>query len=196
MSISRWVPVLASGAIALAACGAGNPNPPGAAAGNVASKSEVPSVTFAPAREARVSAKPSGPISIAYQVIGKPVVGEPLAIDLRVSSAVAVGQVDISYRIGDPTALRLADSQPASTTLSHAIDDATGAQQVSVVPLREGRVYLNVSATVQTADGSVSTVSAIPIQVGGSGSLKLQENGKLHSDSEGNAVRVLQGSDK
>ncbi len=196
MSISRWVPVLSASAIALAACGAGNPNPPGAATSNVPGDSEVPSVTLAPATDAPASAKPGGPVSIAYQIIGKPLVGEPLAIDLRVRSALAVGQVDISYRIGDPTALRLADSQPASTTLSHTIEDGPGSQQVSVVPLREGRVYLNVAATVQTADGAVSTVSAIPIQVGGPGSHKMQENGKLHTDSEGNAVRVLQGSDK
>jgi len=39
-------------------------------------------------------------------------------------------------------------------------------QQVTVIPQREGRFYLNVSASMEIPDGTLSTVMAIPIQVG------------------------------
>ncbi len=56
--------------------------------------------------------------------------------------------------------------------------------------MREGRLDLNVSASVETENGSMSTVTAIPIQVGDA-PRTLQQNGQLATDEDGNAVRVL-----
>ena len=44
-----------------------------------------PSVTFTPENDGAAMASPSGPIQISYRIIGKPIVGEPLAIDLRIT---------------------------------------------------------------------------------------------------------------
>ena len=64
------------------------------------------------------------------------------------------------------------------------------AQQVTVIPQRDGRLYLNVGASVETESGSMSSTMAIPIQVG-SGARELQEDGELQLDENGEAVRVL-----
>ena len=46
-------------------------------------------------------------------------------------------------------------------------DSSSGAvQQLSVVPQREGRLYVNVSAEVQTPGGAMIRSMAIPINVG------------------------------
>ena len=63
-------------------------------------------------------------------------------------------------------------------------------QQVTIIPQREGRFYLNVSASYETEDGTMSTVTAIPIQVG-TGARELQEHGEVQVGEDGEAVRVL-----
>ncbi|NNC77970.1 MAG: hypothetical protein HKN77_08400, partial [Woeseiaceae bacterium] len=70
------------------------------------------------------------------------------------------------------------------------IESRPSAQQVTIIPMREGRLYLNVTASVETGNGSMSTVTAIPIQVGDA-PRTLEENGVLQKDAEGNSIRVL-----
>lgn len=184
--------VLAS--LCLAACG----NSPGdddaaTAAADVATK--APGVTFTPKGDTPVSGKPSGPITVAYRLIGKPVVGQPIAVDLRVMSTLEGKPVTLDYRVHDTTALMLAESQPRTTTLAASANrEGERAQQVTVIPMREGRLYLNVSASVDTENGTMSTVTAIPIQVGDA-PRKLQDNGVLSTDDQGDAVRVLPADD-
>lgn len=189
MALARTAfPALA--ALYLAACG-------NAADENRAATTEVdvattpPSVTFTPKGDTAPSGKPSGPITVAYRLIGKPVVGQPIAVDLRVMSTFAGKPVTLNYRINDTTALMLAESQPQSVTIAAGADEDGGrAQQVTVIPMREGRLYLNVSASVETEKGSMSTVTAIPIQVGDA-PRTMQENGTLKTDDKGDSVRVL-----
>jgi hypothetical protein len=136
--------------------------------------------------------KIGGPVSVSYQIIGQPVVGQPLAIDLRVTSALSGQPVRVDYRIVDASALRLADSQSPYATVAAGAEVTDGNEQVRVVPLREGRLYLNVAATVDTDEGSISTVTAIPIQVGNA-PREVRENGTLKTDENGDSVRVLSG---
>lgn len=151
---------------------------------------DAPIVTFTPKSDTMSAGKPSGPITIAYRVIGKPVVGQPVAIDLRVSSTLGPQPISIGYRINDATAMQLAKSQPETVSLAPNTEDRMGVQQVRIVPMREGRLYLNVSASIETENGSMSTVTAIPIQVGDT-PRTLGENGELQTDAEGNQIRVL-----
>ncbi len=126
----------------------------------------APEVTFKPASGDSATVKPGGPVAISYRVIGQPIVGQPVAVDLQFSSALRPQAITVSYRINDETALQFPDAQPARVSLAALADDTFSAQQVTVVPLREGRLFLNVSATVETENGSMSSVTAIPIQVG------------------------------
>ncbi len=147
-----------------------------------------PSVTFTPENDDAATGKPSGPITISYRIIGKPIVGETVAIDLRIASTLEDQPFNVSYRINDVTAMRLPESQPARVAVVPNIGEKYSAQQVVVIPLREGRLYLNVAAEFDSGNGSMSTVTAIPIQVGG-GARKLQENGIVTTDENGEVIR-------
>ena len=149
-----------------------------------------PAVTFTAENNTAATGKPSGPIQISYRIIGKPIVGEPLAIDLRITSTLEDQPFNVSYRINDVTAMRLPESQPASVAVVPNIGEDFTTQQVIVIPLREGRLYLNVAAEFDTGDGTMSTVTAIPIQVG-SGTRVLQENGVVMTDENGELIRSL-----
>ena len=149
-----------------------------------------PSVTFTPENDEAAMASPSGPITISYRIIGKPIVGKTLAIDLRIASTLEDQPFNVSYRINDVTAMRLPESQPATVAVVPNMGEDFSAQQVVVIPLREGRLYLNVAAEFDTDNGSMSTVTAIPIQVG-SGARELQQNGIVTTDENGEAIRSL-----
>ena len=136
--------------------------------------------------------KPGSPYSVNYRIIGTPIVGSPVTVNLRVESNQGTQPLNLDYRINDATSMILAESQPASVRMEPAGDDAAFTQQVTVIPQREGRFYLNVSAYFETVDGTMSTVTAIPIQVG-VGSRELQPHGEVQTDENGEAVRVLSG---
>ena len=153
-------------------------------------KGNAPAVSFTPEGEAAPAGKPSAPITVSYRIIGKPVVGQPVAVDLNVSSTLGPQPITMHYRINDASAMQLAQSQPERITIAPDEINDRGVQQVTVIPMREGRLYLNVSASVETEDGSMSTVTAIPIQVGDA-PRELLEHGEVQTDEDGNTIRVL-----
>lgn len=129
--------------------------------------------------------KPSAPIVLGYEVLGKPIVGLPVAINITVAAADDVGPVTVDYSINDTSALAFQEGQVERLELRDARDG--GLQQVAVVPQREGRLYLNVSAEVQTAGGSMIKSMAIPIQVG-SAPQQPRTNGELKTGPDGETV--------
>jgi len=152
--------------------------------------------TAAPAKpspETAHTVKPLGPVQISYRIVGTPIVGQPVAIELQVQSVLGPQAVTLSYRINDATAMQFPEAQPAQVSLAASTDESPHLQQVRVIPLREGRLYLNVSADVETETGTLSTVTAIPIEVGGVSPRLPQDNGEVTTDQEGEPVRVLQG---
>jgi hypothetical protein len=153
----------------------------------------VPVAPVKPGRDEAISALHGAPVIVHYRVIGAPVVGQPVVIDLRFESALGVQPLDISYRTNDTTALQMAESQLLSTTVSPIPGEesaAFAAQQVTVIPMREGRLYLNVAAQIETDTGSWSSVTAVPIEVG-VGPRELQDNGVVTTDENGNLIRTL-----
>jgi hypothetical protein len=137
-----------------------------------------------------VTGKPTAPIDIRYRVIGTAIVGQPVSIELELRSTLHNAPITLDYRINDPRELALDESQPRRVELraTDAAGDATAARrQVTVIPQREGRVYLNVSATIETADGALVRSIAIPVQVGRGRSEPVM-NGELQEDSDGEAV--------
>lgn len=135
---------------------------------------------------------PGAPYRVSYRIIGTPVVGVPVVVDLRVESNQGSRPLDIEYRIRDATAMMLGESQPARVRMELAANESAFTQQVTIIPQREGRFYLNVSASFETVDGTMSTVTAIPIQVG-TGTRELQPHGEVQLDENDEAVRVLDG---
>jgi hypothetical protein len=168
----------------LAACQNGRDDPVGseadAAAGTVHSKPKS-------AAEPRAAGgKPSAPINLDYEIMGTPVVGLPLSINLKVSSSLDQ-PIRVNYRINDTTSLMFSDVQAETVSLVPIGDEAFSAEQVTVIPQREGRLFLNVSAEIDTEIGRMAKVMAIPIQVGSMRPTP-QVNGELTTDEEGEAL--------
>jgi hypothetical protein len=175
---------------ALAACGAGNVEPSTAGSADNA----PPAAPTAAAKPLfaydGTAAKPGAPFAVSYRIIGTPIVGSPVTIDLRVESMLGAQPITVDYRINDAAAMSLHEAQPARVRVEPVANENFVAQRVTVVPQREGRIYLNVSASYETAEGSTSTIMAVPIQVGAGGP-ELRENGEVRLDENGEAVRVL-----
>jgi hypothetical protein len=139
---------------------------------------------------ASMTAKPQGPVIIDYRIIGAPIVGQPLGIDIEVRSLLGPQQITLSYRINDSTAMEFSAAQPAQVTIAPSSAATPSLQQVRLVPLREGRLFLNVVASVEVDGSTMSTAMAIPIQVGAA-ARQIEENGTLGTDESGAAIRSL-----
>lgn len=142
-----------------------------------------------------MTAKPQGPVTIDYRIIGTPILGQPLAIDLVVTSTTGPQTITLSYRVNDSTAMEFMESQPAQVTIAASNDEGPSLQQVRLVPLREGRLFLNVSASVEVDGGTVSTAMAVPIEVGTT-ARQIEENGVITTDEDGNPIHSLPASEK
>jgi hypothetical protein len=171
----------------LAACG--NDAAPPAAQVVEIDKSEIAAGKPASQFDGTVT-KIGSPFSISYKIIGTPLVGSPVTIQLRVISAFATPRAEISYSIPDDSSMVLHEAQPQSVAAEFADNETWVDQRVTIVPMREGRIYLNVAASAQAPDGRTMTMMAIPIQVG-QGGRELEENGELSTDEDGEAIRVL-----
>jgi hypothetical protein len=141
----------------------------------------------APARTSKVQS----PVQIDYRVIGTPIVGQAVAVELQLRSTLGTEPYRVSYRVNDPTAMQMPESQSTSVAVTPSARDELLSQQVTVIPLREGRLYLNVAAEVETDSGSMQTVIAIPIQVGAVAPREILDNGTVSVDADGNLVRSL-----
>jgi hypothetical protein len=136
--------------------------------------------------DARTSpGKPSAPISMEYEVLGNPVVGAPVQINVRISAGSEYGPVEVHYSIVDRSALTFQQGQVERLRLRET--DMDNRQQLAVIPRREGRSFVNVSAEVQTPGGVMIKSMAIPIQVG-SAPEKPQLNGELVEGPDGETV--------
>ncbi len=166
---------------ALAACNA--PTETDAASNTL----ETPVAKTAAASEQRSPGKPSAPISIQYKILGTPVVGQPVAIEVDVSSALRGQPFQISYSVLDSDSMSFPASQPQRIEVSIADNERSAARQVTVVPLREGRLYLNVTAEIETDNGVVLKSIAVPIAVGQSAAAP-DVNGELRNTAEGETV--------
>lgn len=142
------------------------------------------------ADESRRPAKAGAPFTFRYKTIGTPVVGSPVTLDLEIHSVFGATPVEIGYQIADPSALLLHEAQPQSMVAELAANDDFVAERVTVIPQREGRLYLNVSAAVTTEDGRTSVVTAIPIHVGAVDTSPV-EHGELETNEDGETTRVL-----
>jgi len=139
----------------------------------------------AAAAGARSPGKPAAPITLDYEVLGKPLVGLPVAINVHVNGPADLGPVAIRYSINDASALRFQAGQVESLVVDDLGADDT--QQVTVVPQREGRLYVNVAVEIETDGGAMIKSMAIPIQVG-SAPERGAVNGELQEGPDGEAA--------
>ena len=106
--------------------------------------------------------KPTAPIAMSYKIMNNPVVGAPVQINVDVHSS--QGPVSVRYSIIDSSALRFQEGQVEQLEIRDP--SRREPRQLAVIPQREGRLYVNVSAEVMTPGGSMIRSMAIPIKVG------------------------------
>lgn len=165
--------------IGLFACqGDGGSNEPAQPATDISKP--VPTMA---ASSAASPGKPTAPIDISYEVIGNAIVGSPVSINVVVTSD--RGPVTVEYSIIDNSAMMFQTGQVQR--LEIADPSAGSVQQLSVIPQREGRIYVNVTAEIQTADGLSIRSMAIPIKVGRA-SVEATINGELVEGPGGETV--------
>jgi len=174
----------------LAACGGDQP----ASTAEQGATTETPVAVLTPDEKYSVTGKPQGPVRIDYRIIGTPVVGQPVTVDLKVRSNVGDTPVTLSYGSSDSTAMTFPESQQRMVSLAFVDDERSAGQQVTVIPAREGRLFLNVTAHMQTDTGSLQTVTAVPIQVGAA-PRELQQNGVVTTDQNGELIREMPASE-
>ena len=192
-SMNRVKTVLAAvraGAM-VTACGGGEQPAPVAEQG---ASAETPVAVLTPEDTYSIIGKPQGPVRIDYRIIGTPVVGQPVTIDLTVKSNVGEEPVTLSFGSNDSTAMTFPESQQRMVSLAFVDDERIAGQQVTVIPAREGRLFLNVTAHMQTDTGSLQTVIAVPIQVGAA-PREFQENGVVTTDESGELIREMPASE-
>jgi hypothetical protein len=164
------------------------------AAQNPVATSSKPGASMHDDAATRSPGKPSAPVSIRYDVVGNAVVGQPVAVNLQVSSSVPDQAITLHYRTNDNSAMSFPESQALRIEMNAAPDDSPRLQQVSVIPQREGRLFLNVSAEVQTENGMMFRSVAIPIQVG-AGSREPAVNGEIRETADGEQVISMPASE-
>ena len=145
--------------LALWACGDGTDKGSAASVAEEVAKISTSTVEVAskPGASNDQTVKPQGPVTITYKIIGVPVVGQPVAVDLQVKSTLGPRPVTLSYRVNDSTAMQFSEAQTLQVSIAPTNDERPSLQQVRVIPMREGRLFLNVSATIQTEGGTIST---------------------------------------
>jgi len=130
--------------------------------------------------------KPTAPIDISYEVIGNAIVGSPVSINIVVTSD--RGPVNVQYSIVDNSALMF---QTGEVERRDVLDASSGSvQQLRVIPQREGRVYVNVSAEIPSVDGLNIRSMSIPIQVG-SAPDEPAANGEMVEGPDGETVNSM-----
>ena len=139
---------------------------------------------------AHTPARPGTMFRVDYRIVGTPVVGSPVSIDLDIDSALGDEPIEIAYQVPDATALLMDDAQPRTLTRTPQAGERRISERITVVPQREGRLFVNVRASRANDDGSASTMISIPIHVGNVDT-SLQEHGRLETDAEGETTRVL-----
>lgn len=173
----KWFLATACLLSVMSACGGNESTEPAVTVPAVASKSA----------ETAAPGKPSAPISFRYEVQGNPVVGQPVAVNVFVSSSTYDRPIMLSYRVNDASSVVFPESQARQSELIAEPDNGPKMQQITVIPQREGRLYVNVSAEIETPDGTMIKTTAIPIQVG-SAPRELETNGDLVETEEGETV--------
>ena len=163
MTRSVWLLLISGLGISLAACQ--DDSPTASAAAGEAER------LLAAGREPVPAGKLTAPIVLEYSVTGTPVVGQPVAVEVSVTTPLVDQPVQLSYRMVEAGSMTFPDSQPDRLTLAAAGNTERRSQPLTLTPQREGRLFLSVSAEIDSDIGAVMRSLSIPIQVGrGSGS--------------------------
>ena len=135
---------------------------------------------------APVTVKPGPPISVDYTLRGEPTVDEPLVIELVIASATS-GEPLASFAPRGELMLAKSQSPQLALKTSGGVNGEpplSQTREVVVVPLQEGRSYLNVLIEAEHDGEPVAKAVAIPIQTGDAPPVMLPNGVEIDSDGE------------
>ena len=137
--------------------------------------------------------KPGAPVDIVYTVIGTPRAGQPLEIELRITTLGKVDEVRLDYGTSDQ--MTLDRGTPQTLALIAQKQGVPAVQRVVVLPQADGLHYLKVRV-VTVADGRMRMRGiAIPIGVGKyDARAGLRSNGTLIEGVGGERAVVMRAS--
>jgi hypothetical protein len=115
--------------------------------------------------------KPGAPISMKFELLKRPKVGEPLEVAVEVTpEAAGITALQVVFQSGDALPMRSGGELSATTTTTMPAGIPIQ-HTVVVTPVREGIFYLSAVAVAEGA-GSQARTFAIPVVVGDSAVLE------------------------
>ena len=105
------------------------------------------------------------PVTLDYRVVGNPVVGKAVGIEIQVDTPVTDRPVDLEFRVPEANSIGFPEAQPQSVQVVSLAGAELRPQTVNVIPQRDGRVFLTVTARLETDKGAVRKSMSIPLQV-------------------------------
>ena len=107
----------------------------------------------------------STPVTLDYRLVGNPVVGKTVGIEIRVDTPVTDRPIELEYRVPEANSIQFPDAQPQTVQLVSLAGAELRPQTVNVIPQRDGRVFLTVTARLETDKGAVRKSMSVPLQV-------------------------------
>ncbi len=109
----------------------------------------------------------SNAFEIDYDVQGKPIIGQAVSVKLIFNGFLESQQIQIEFKVSDPSSMTFSDAQvqKINLQLNENTKDNILTQNVSIIPKKEGRIFLNVVLSYEIEDGIVSIMKAVPIYV-------------------------------
>lgn len=134
--------------------------------------------------------KPGAPISMKFELLKRPKVGEPLEVAVEVTpEAAGISALQVVFQGGE--GLQLRSGGELSATATPAMPAGTPIQHTVVVtPVREGIFYLSAVAVAEGA-GSQARTFAIPVVVGDSAVLESSKAAVAPPAASGERVSSL-----
>ena len=104
-------------------------------------------------------------ISIDYEILNTPKINEAVLVNLSISSADRTEEIHLSYQITIEEDLKFNENQLRDIKLTPKMDGTDHNLQISLIPMRKGRVFFVISATINYEKKSVAKTLSIPLNV-------------------------------
>ena len=104
-------------------------------------------------------------ISIDYEVLNTPKINETVLVNLLISSADKTEEIHLRHQIMIEEDLKFNENQLRDIKLTPKMDGTDHNLQISLTPLRKGRVFFVISATINYEKKSVVKTLSIPLNV-------------------------------
>tara|TARA_Y100000996_G_scaffold250637_1_gene197148 strand:+ start:1743 stop:2192 length:450 start_codon:yes stop_codon:yes gene_type:complete len=104
-------------------------------------------------------------ISIDYEILNTPKINETVLVNLLIGSSDKTEEIHLRYQITIEEDLKFNENQLRDIKLTPKMDGTDHNLQISLIPMRKGRVFFVISATINYEKKSVAKTLSIPLNV-------------------------------